>query len=96
MEIHNFAGALIRMMRLEKNWSQETLAQGICSVSYLSKIEQGKAEPNESLYGLLYDKLGLHWQEAAWHNTLREDLYAVLLQYLQVSTSPDFSPCWRR
>ena len=75
MEIHNFAGALIRMMRLEKNWSQETLAQGICSVSYLSKIEQGKAEPNEALYGLLFEKLGLRWQEAAWHNTLRDDLY---------------------
>lgn len=75
MENHQFVGALIRMIRLEKNWSQETLAQDICSVSYLSKIEQGKAEPNESLYGLFFEKLGLVWQETAIHNTLRDDLY---------------------
>ena len=50
-----FAGALLRMVRLEKNWSQETLCQGICTVSYLSKIEQGKAQPNDAL---LRDLLG--------------------------------------
>ena len=75
MDNHQFAGTLIRMGRLEKNWSQETLAQGICSVSYLSKIEQGKAEPNESLYGFLFKKLGLSWTENASLNALRDDLY---------------------
>lgn len=75
MEKHHFAGALIRALRLEKNWSQETLARGICSVSYLSKIEQGKAEPDESIYELIFKKLDLHWQESSAHDILREALY---------------------
>ena len=39
----NYAGFLIRQKRLEKGWSQEGLCRGVCAVSYLSKIEQGKA-----------------------------------------------------
>ena len=57
-----FAGALLRMVRLEKNWSQETLCQGICTVSYLSKIEQGKAQANESLLRDLFEKMDIAWQ----------------------------------
>ena len=34
-------GLFIRQKWLEKDWSQEGLCRGICSVSYLSKIEQG-------------------------------------------------------
>ena len=44
-----FPSALIRYERLKRNWSQEGLCDGICAVSYLSKIEQGKAEPNPQL-----------------------------------------------
>ena len=44
------AGALIRRARLEKNWSQEGLCHGLCAVSYLSKIEQGKV-PAPNLVG---------------------------------------------
>ncbi|MBQ6877388.1 MAG: helix-turn-helix transcriptional regulator, partial [Oscillospiraceae bacterium] len=40
----NYPGFLIKRERLLKNWSQEGLCKGICAVSYLSKIEQGKAE----------------------------------------------------
>ena len=57
-----FAGALLRMYRLEKNWSQETLCRNICAVSYLSKIEQGKAQPNEVLLSELFAKLDVPWQ----------------------------------
>lgn len=56
-----FAGALLRMLRMERNWSQETLCQGICAVSYLSKIEQGKVQPNESLLKDLYARLDIPW-----------------------------------
>lgn len=41
----------------EKNWSQETLCGGICTVSYLSKIEQGKAQPNDALLRELFAML---------------------------------------
>ena len=49
MENERIAGALLRVLRLQRNWSQETLCHGICAVSYLSKIEQGKAHTTPSL-----------------------------------------------
>ena len=54
----NCCGLLIRNARLEKNWSQEGLCKGICSVPYLSKIEHGKAEPSEEIAGALFARLG--------------------------------------
>lgn len=62
MSEHSFAGALLKLLRLEKNWSQETLCQGICTVSYLSKIEQRKVSPNTALLQDLFGRLGIEWQ----------------------------------
>ena len=38
-------GRLLRQERLRQNLSQEGLCRGICTPSYLSKIEQGQVEP---------------------------------------------------
>lgn len=65
-----FAGPLLRMLRLERNWSQETLCSGVCAVSYLSKIEQGRAQPNENLLYDLFAKLGIQWQPRTPADTL--------------------------
>ncbi|MBQ6580357.1 MAG: helix-turn-helix transcriptional regulator, partial [Oscillospiraceae bacterium] len=54
----SYTGFLIRKLRLEKNWSQEGLCKGICAVSYLSKIEQGKAEASEEILKALFERLG--------------------------------------
>ena len=59
----NFAGAVLRMLRLERQWSQDTLCQGICNVSYLSKIEQGRVQPNEELLKALFSRLEIPWQK---------------------------------
>lgn len=56
-----FPSALIRYERLKRNWSQEGLCEGICAVSYLSKIEQGKAEPGEEILSALMKRLDLEW-----------------------------------
>jgi len=56
-----FPSALIRYERLRRNWSQEGLCDGICAVSYLSKIEQGKAEPGEEILQALMQRLELEW-----------------------------------
>lgn len=53
------AGALIRRARLEKNWSQEGLCRGICSVSWLSKIEFGREGADPELVAALFERLGL-------------------------------------
>ena len=53
------AGLLIRQARLRRDWSQDGLCLGICTPSYLSKIEQGKAEPSPEVTELLLRRLGL-------------------------------------
>lgn len=75
MEPLRFAGPVIRLLRLERNWSQETACQGICAVSYLSKIEQGKTEANEALVSLLLERLGARWESNPVMDTLRSRLY---------------------
>ena len=57
----NYPGFLIKRERLLKNWSQEGLCKGICAVSYLSKIEQGKAEASEEILKALFERLGTNW-----------------------------------
>lgn len=58
-------GQLIRAERLRRGWSQEGLCRGVCAVSYLSKIEQGKAEASEEVLRLLLGRLELHWEDDA-------------------------------
>ena len=58
-----FVGILIRRERLGKSWSQEGLCKGICAVSYLSKIEQGKVEANRDVIHLLLERLGAKWYD---------------------------------
>ena len=52
-------GALIRQLRMERNYSQAGLAHGICAASYLSKIEQGQAEPGPEILDRLFEALGV-------------------------------------
>ena len=58
-----YPAALIRHERLQRNWSQEGLCAGICTVSYLSKIEQGKAEPSPSVLKALLARLDVCWHD---------------------------------
>ncbi len=69
----SFPGLLIRKERLVHNWSQQGLCQGVCTVSYLSKIEQGKAVPGDDILTLLFSRLGVVWQtdEAAQRKAAR-------------------------
>lgn len=72
-----FPSALIRYERLKRNWSQEGLCDGICAVSYLSKIEQGKAEPGEEILQALMQRLDLKWhggEEAQQVRALLDEL----------------------
>lgn len=57
-----FIGALIRRERLRQNYSQEGLCRGICAVSYLSKIEQGKAEAGADILIPLLKRLGISYE----------------------------------
>jgi len=52
-------GAIIKLNRIKQNLTQEELAEGIISISYLSKIENGKIEPNDEVIKLLCLRLGI-------------------------------------
>lgn len=75
----NYTAFVIRKTRLEKNWSQEGLCKGICTASYLSKIEQGKAEPSPEIIQLLFDRLGVCWNARGLTGAEVERAYDLLL-----------------
>lgn len=52
-------GSLIRELRLEQNIPQQTLCQGLCSKSKLSKIENGTLQPDVALSQSLLQRLGI-------------------------------------
>lgn len=51
-------GDIIAQLRKNLGWTQAYLADGICSVSYLSKIENNIVAPNLEIVQLLLKKLG--------------------------------------
>lgn len=75
----NYTAFMIRKTRLEKNWSQDGLCKNICTASYLSKIEQGKAEPSNDIIQLLFKRLGICWHTQILTGTGIEDAYELLL-----------------
>lgn len=50
---------LIRETRIKKQWSQESLSHGICSLSYLSKIEKGTIQASQEILDALLKKLDI-------------------------------------
>lgn len=90
---------LIRQQRLAHCWSQEGLCKDICAVSYLSKIEQGKAEPSPEILRLLFKKLGICWhdeQDGCDSQTVQD-----ALEYLLCDEMDSFfllleSPQWKK
>ncbi len=58
----NPSGLLLRMERVRQNKGQKEICHGICTVSYLSKIERGQANPEPSLLALLFARLGIVYE----------------------------------
>ncbi|WP_251127136.1 helix-turn-helix transcriptional regulator [Exiguobacterium sp. s129] len=53
---HNY-GNVIKVERMRKNMKQSVLARGICSISYLSKIENNQTTPSETVLELIFERL---------------------------------------
>lgn len=51
---------MIKLERQRQNMRQDRLASGICSPSYLSKIENGTAIPGEDIEQMLLQRLNIH------------------------------------
>ncbi|WP_053217286.1 helix-turn-helix domain-containing protein [Virgibacillus senegalensis] len=52
-------GPFIKLHRIKQNMTQEELAEGIVSESYLSKIENRRTEPSTDVINMLCTKLGV-------------------------------------
>ena len=52
-------GHLIRAERIRQEMKQLVLAKGICTPSYLSKIERNLIFPSEEIVTLLFNRLGI-------------------------------------
>ncbi|WP_368986332.1 helix-turn-helix domain-containing protein [Caldifermentibacillus hisashii] len=57
--MQNNIGTIIKLKRIENKISQENLCRGICTPSYLSRIENNRLIPNTEIYKLLCERLGL-------------------------------------
>ncbi|MCT4778610.1 MULTISPECIES: tetratricopeptide repeat protein [Exiguobacterium] len=53
-------GNLIKVERMRRNMKQSVLARGICSISYLSKIENNQTTPSEEVLELIFEKLNIN------------------------------------
>ena len=53
---------IVKKLRNEKNLTIYNLSKDICSISYLSKLENGLIETNETTINLLFDRLGVNYE----------------------------------
>ena len=53
-------GSMIRWERKKRNYTLSEGALGICSISYLSKVENDLIEPSEEILSNLFDRFDLH------------------------------------
>ncbi|MFS1518673.1 tetratricopeptide repeat protein [Bacillus sp. SCS-151] len=69
-------GRLIFFHRKRRGMTQAQLADGVCSVSHLSKIENNSKEMSEETQSLLFKKLNIKlYEEEHRINTLKKDIH---------------------
>ncbi|MFD2169732.1 helix-turn-helix domain-containing protein [Tumebacillus lipolyticus] len=67
-------GENLRKYRLLKGLTQDELAEGICSVSQLSKVENGKTYIKRTLLRLMAERLGVTVERIEMLDALQEEL----------------------
>ncbi len=63
MEKHQQFGQMIKFFRQQKKMTQDELAVGICTSSYLSRIENGLVAAEQVVYELLFERLSLNFEQ---------------------------------
>lgn len=59
MDHYVIVGAKIKELRLSRNMTRSELAEGICSVSHISRIETGSRAPNSQILRHISNRLGI-------------------------------------
>ena len=76
--------------RILQNITQETLCSGICSITYLSKIENKKIKPTQEVLELLLNRLNIQLENLA---DMNDDYYEHLLKWYYAILEKDFESC---
>lgn len=71
-------GSTFKIRRIELKMTLEETAEGICSISYLSKLENNLIEPNELFVRLLRIRLNLKEEDEIDSSTYQSDLERLL------------------
>lgn len=58
-----FYSTFLKRKRIEKGMKLQEVASGICSVSYLSRVENNQSLPNEESLKMLFERLDLNYNE---------------------------------
>ncbi|MGG1660865.1 helix-turn-helix domain-containing protein [Brevibacillus sp. NRS-1366] len=77
-------GEIIYTHRIQNGFTQEGLARGICSISYLSKIENNKIQASQEVVTLLFSRLGISELDIL---TVDDDFDALLTNWKEVILS---------
>lgn len=77
-------GRLIQELRIRQNLSQQTICEGLCSKSKLSKIENGTLSPSIILAESLLQRLGVSDREFFFFGDKDETLYHELKYKLMI------------
>jgi HTH-type transcriptional regulator, quorum sensing regulator NprR len=85
-------GNRIRFYRIQKNMTQEELAKGIISVSYLSKIENNQTSASIEVLEMLCDRLGIKLIEDEEIPLLKKlkDWYFLIIQRNKVEAKREY------
>ncbi|WP_342507937.1 tetratricopeptide repeat protein [Sporosarcina sp. FSL K6-2383] len=84
-------GHLIRAERIRQDMKQLVLAKGICTPSYLSKIERNLIFPSEDIVTLLFNRLGIDSSKLQKNDRQTEIDFEKMLEaiYKEVITNRD-------
>ncbi len=76
-------GLLVKKRRMYLNMTQETLAKGICSNTYLSKFENNAAPINNEFIGLIMEKIELGYDSVILPDEMIEIFEKALDYYIR-------------
>ncbi len=86
-EVHKFyegsVGEIIRRARIELNLTQETVAKGICSNTYISKLENNQIIANRYCLGLIMERVKVPYSVIDLPKQMISDLTKALQYYIR-------------
>lgn len=80
--MNDYRGLLIKKQRKELDISLEALSHGVCSPSYLSKIENNILVANDDIYNLLFKKLGISTMDTIKEEKIKQMLDLFFKYYM--------------